>query len=125
MLGLTGFIKKNLDTQGRLPDKWKDEAPSSYLVWDADSLTLHISAGVYSQEYNGVLYTVTVLEDSDCTPRRLYGVRYLVASVDGKYEYTRFDEGNLDMISGGWLSFGSVNAATLEFTQNPELKYTA
>lgn len=38
MLGLFGFLKKNLELQGKLPDKWKDEPSDNYV--DLSTITI-------------------------------------------------------------------------------------
>lgn len=62
MLGLIGFLKKKLDLEGKLPDKWKDVylPPHSPLISYAKDKqhTVTFKAGEYTDIY-GKLFTLT------------------------------------------------------------------
>lgn len=57
MLGLIGFLKKKLDLEGKLPDKWKDEeAPipsANPITYNEETHVLTLKAGQYLKDYKG------------------------------------------------------------------------
>lgn len=57
MLGLIGFLKKKLDFEGKLPDKWKDgEAPipsANPITYNEETHILTLKAGQYLKDYKG------------------------------------------------------------------------
>ena len=88
MLGLVGFIKKKLELDGKLPDKWKEtgkDEPATgtgELKVSEDFSTATIPAGTYNAFSNGEKKVVTYAEPKELslalTLNEVMGPLYIV-----------------------------------------------
>ena len=94
MLGLVGFIKKKLELDGKLPDKWKEtgkDEPATgtgELKVSEDFSTATIPAGTYNAFSNGEKKVVTYAEPKELslalTLNEVMGPLYL---AEGDFNY--------------------------------------
>lgn len=134
MLGLVGFIKKKLELDGKLPDKWKEagkDEPATgtgELKVSEDFSTATIPAGTYNAFSNGEKKVVTYAEPKELslalTLNEVMGPLYLVEG-DFNYHISDYPIEGYDLDALGITKLGYFLAEVDEMGEIHSLTWSA
>lgn len=135
MLGLVGFIKKKLELDGKLPDKWKEtgkDEPATgtgELKVSEDFSTATIPAGTYNAFSNGEKKVVTYAEPKELplalTLNEVMGPLYIVEDEYFNYQISDYPIEGYDLDALGITKLGYFLAEVDEMGEIHSLTWSA